>query len=76
MKRARLLVLLLLIAVPGIPWLGHPVCTPIAEEDLKSFTPVPIEQRHDRDIFLFATFQRRNGEWCQCKSWLARVMFF
>jgi hypothetical protein len=75
MKR-RLLLVVLLIAIPSLVWLGHPVCTPIPDEDLKSFTPVPIEQRHDRDLFLFATFQQRNGKWCQCKSWLARQMFF
>jgi hypothetical protein len=60
-----LIVVLLLIATPGIVWLGHAVCTPIPEEELKSFTPVPVEQRHDRYVFLFATFERHNGEWCQ-----------
>ena len=57
-------------------WLGHPVCVPIPDEDLKHFTPLPIEQRNDRDLFLFHTFQKRDGHWYQCKSWIARQMFF
>jgi len=56
-------------------WFAHPVCVPLSAEDLKNFN-VPIEQRTDRDIFFFKTFQKRNGQWCQCKSWLSREMFF
>ena len=59
----------------AIAWLAHPVCVPLSSEDLKSFN-VPIEQRSDRDIFHFKTFQRRDGGWCQCKSWISRQLFF
>lgn len=72
----RLWIFLLLLAALGIAWLGHPVCVPIPDEDLKSFKPVPIEQRTDRDLFLFRTFQKRDGHWCQCKSWISRQLFF
>jgi hypothetical protein len=58
-----------------LAWFAHPVCVPLSTDDLKSFN-VPIEQRSDRDIFLFKTFQQRNGGWCQCKSWLSRQFFF
>lgn len=74
----RRLGIILVLAVVGLgtAWLGHPVCVPIADEDLKTFKPVPIEQRTDRDLFLFRTFQKRDGHWCQCKSWIARQLFF
>jgi hypothetical protein len=75
MKRTRLILVLAVVAL-GLAWLGHPVCQPIPQEDLKYFKPVPIEQRRDRDLFLFHTFQRRDGQWCQCKSWVARQLFF
>jgi hypothetical protein len=58
-----------------LAWFAHPVCVPLSSDDLKTFN-VPIEQRSDRDVFLFKTFQQRNGEWCQCKSWLSRQFFF
>ncbi|HUK86966.1 MAG TPA: hypothetical protein VLT85_04825 [Terriglobales bacterium] len=75
MNRTRLILALSLVAL-GLVWLGHPVCVPIPDEELKNFTPLPIEQRTDRDLFLFRTFQKRDGHWCQCKSWIAREMFF
>ena len=75
MKRLRIILVLAVVAI-GLAWLGHPVCQPIAEEDLKYFKPVPIEQRRDRDLFLFRTFQKRDGQWCQCKSWISRQLFF
>lgn len=62
---------LVLLAGFTVIELGRPVCVPIAQEDLKGFSP-PIEQRNDRDLFLFRTFQKRDGQWCQCKSWIAR----
>ena len=75
MKRGRS-VIVVLAALLGIAWLGHPVCVAIPDEDLKLFHPVAIEQRSDHDLFLFRTFQKQNGHWCQCKNWLARQMFF
>lgn len=74
--RHRWIIVVVLLAGLGLAWLGHPVCVPIPQDDLKSFEPVPIEQRSDRDLFLFRTFQKRNGQWCQCKSWISRALFF
>ncbi len=75
MKRiAAVVVIVAALAVIG--WLGRPVCVPIPDADLKHFTPLPIEQRTDRDLFGFRTFQQRDGHWCQCKSWLSRQLFF
>jgi hypothetical protein len=75
MKRTIGLIVIV-AALAAVGWLGHPVCVPIADEDLKSFTPVPIEQRTDHDLFGFRTFQQRDGHWCQCKSWISRQLFF
>jgi hypothetical protein len=58
-----------------LAWFAHSVCVRLSSDDLKSFN-VPVEQRSDRDVFLFKTFQQRNGEWSQCKSWLSRQFFF
>jgi len=74
--RHRMLLVLVLLAALSLVWLGHPICTPLSDEGLKRFTPVPIEQRNDRDFFLYRTFQQEDGHWCHCKSWLARQMFF
>lgn len=75
-RRWYLLGGILLVVALGLAWLSHPVCVPIPPDDLKLFTPVPIEQRTDRDLFGFPIFQQRNGEWCQCKSWISRQFFF
>ena len=72
----RYLLFGILAAVLGLAWLAHPVCVPIPGEELTQFTPIPIEQRRDRDLFYFPTFQRKDGQWCQCKSWISRQFFF
>jgi hypothetical protein len=66
----------ILLLVLAIAWVAHPVCVPIPPETLSQFTPYPIEQRQDRDLFYFRTFQQRDGQWCQCKSWISRQFFF
>lgn len=52
----------------------RPVCVPISDEELKSFN-VPIEQREDRDFYL-KVFQKKNGQWYQCKTWISRFFYF
>jgi len=52
----------------------RPVCVPLTASDLEQFN-VPIEQRTDRDLYL-RVFQRRDGNWYQCKTWLSRQFFF
>lgn len=68
-KLPLLLVLLLGLAV----LLFRPVCVPLSDKDLGSFT-VPIEQRTDRDFHL-KVFQKKNGRWYQCKMWISRLFF-
>lgn len=52
----------------------RPVCVPLSSEDLANFN-VPIEQRTDRDFYV-RVFQKRDGQWHQCKTWISRQFFF
>lgn len=51
-----------------------PVCVPLTAADLVAFEP-PIEQRTDTDFYL-QVFQRKDGQWHQCKTRISRAMFF
>lgn len=68
------LVLIVVLLLTGIIFLLQPVCVPLSEEDLKSFN-VPIEQRTDRDLYL-KVFQKKDGQWYQCKTRISRYFFF
>ena len=52
----------------------RPVCRPLSDEDLKSFT-TPIEQRTDKDFWV-KIFQKRGDRWLHCKTWISRQFFF
>ncbi len=52
----------------------RPVCVPLTSEQLAQFN-LPIEQRDDRDIYL-KVFQKRDGRWHQCKTWISRQLSF
>ena len=67
-------VLVFLVPVAAFVFVLHPVCVPLTADDLKRFN-VPIEQRSDRDFYL-KVFQRRGGQWYQCKTWISRFFFF
>jgi hypothetical protein len=72
MKKFLLVAVAVLFA--AAVYLLQPVCVPLSEDDLKSFN-IPIEQRTDRDIYL-KVFQKKNGQWHQCKTRLSRYLFF
>lgn len=72
--RFLLPVLVFLVPVAALVFVLHPVCVPLTADDLKTFN-VPIEQRTDRDFYL-KVFQRRSGQWYQCKTWISRFFFF
>ena len=67
-------VLVFLVPVAALVFVLRPVCVPLTADDLKTFN-VPIEQRADRDFYL-KVFQRRGGQWYQCKTWISRFFFF
>ena len=66
--------LVFLVPLAALVFVLRPVCVPLTTEDLKTFN-VPIEQRTDRDFYL-KVFQRRDGQWYQCKTWISRFFFF
>ncbi len=72
--RLRWLVIPLVLVVSTGYCALRPVCVPLSSEDLAQFN-VPIEERTDRDLYL-EVFQLREGQWHQCKTWLARQFFF
>lgn len=73
-RRVVLAGLVFLVPLAALVFVLRPVCVPLTTEDLKTFN-VPIEQRTDRDFYL-KVFQRRDGQWYQCKTWISRFFFF
>lgn len=56
-------------------WFLHPVCVPLSAEDVARFSP-PIDTRTDTGMIGQRLFQQRDGGWYQCKTWIARALFF
>lgn len=72
-RRLVLAGLVFLVPLAALVFVLRPICVPLTAEDLKTFN-VPIEQRTDRDFYL-KVFQRRDGQWYQCKTWISRFFF-
>ena len=58
----------------GVAYALWPVCVPIARADAAAFQP-PLAERDDRYLF-GRVFQERAGQWHQCKTRIARALFF
>lgn len=52
----------------------RPICVPLSDEDVKRFNP-PIEMRMDKNFYI-KTFQKKDNQWYQCKTWISRKFFF
>ena len=50
-----------------------PVCVPLSPEQVAASQP-PLDQRNER-AFFGPVFQQRGGQWCQCKTRIARAFF-
>jgi hypothetical protein len=74
MKYKVTVAILVILSVLGGMFLFRPVCVPLSDEDLKNMN-VPIEERNDRDFYL-KVFQKKDGHWHQCKTWVSRQFFF
>lgn len=72
-RRFRLLVLSASIILISVAALLHPVCVPIPESDRPSFEAVRTLQQRAADGEPFCNL---DGQWYQCKSFLARSLFF
>ena len=79
MRASRALVLGLsglVLAAAAVLWCAHPICVHLsAAEVAEAARWAPLETRTDRQ-WHGRVFQRRDGEWYQCKSWISREFFF
>ena len=66
----------LALAAAAVLWCVHPICVRLsAAEVAEAARWAPLETRTDRQ-WHGRVFQRRDGEWYQCKSWISREFFF
>ena len=64
------------VVAATIIWCAHPVCVPLSDADVAEAAKWgPLETRTDRQ-WHGRIWQRREGRWYQCKSWISRQLFF
>ena len=57
-------------------WCAHPVCVPLSDESVAEAARYgALETRSDRQLH-GPVWQKKNGRWYQCKSWISRQFFF
>ncbi len=66
--------ILMLCILGGLAFMLRPVCVPIenGEEEAKLYH---YEERADRDFYV-KVFQKKDGQWRHCKTWISRQFFF
>jgi hypothetical protein len=74
MSKTRIALIVLAVLFGSGWWITHPVCKPLSAPDLAGFQMTPIAQRTDRNLY-FREFQQRDGQWCQCRTWLSQRLF-
>ena len=73
--RQRLLALLVAALATGAYLIFRPACVPIDAETVARFDP-PIEARDETTFYGTPIFRQEDGQWFQCKTWIARQFFF
>jgi hypothetical protein len=66
-----------LVAIIVIGLMGfflRPVCVPLSQDNLSSFS-VPLKQRLEARDWYVKVWQEKKGQWYQCKTHLSRLMF-
>jgi hypothetical protein len=64
------------IAVVLLAWCAHPVCVPLPDAAVaEAERSRPLAARIERQLH-GPVWQRRDGRWHQCKSWISRQLFF
>ena len=59
-----------------VAWCAHPVCVPLSAAEVAAAERwTPLAQRTERQLH-GPVWQRRGGQWYQCKSWISRQLFF
>jgi hypothetical protein len=57
-------------------WFSHPVCQALTEEQVAEANKWGrLEDRMDRQLH-GRVWQKRDGQWYHCKSWISRQLFF
>jgi len=70
----RIALVAVLVLGLGAGYALWPVCVPLSTEQVAAFQP-PIAEREDSMLF-GRVFQQRDGQWYQCKTRIARALFF
>ena len=63
-----------LAALVGVALALWPVCVPLSSEQVAALQP-PMSERNDTYLF-GRMFQQSAGQWYQCKTRIARALFF
>ena len=64
------------LVAAAVGWCAHPVCRPLSDEFVAEAERYgALEHRTDRQ-WHGPIWQRREGRWYQCKSWISRKLFF
>jgi hypothetical protein len=73
-KGMRGVAIAFVVAVIGIAILTWPICEPLDEEVVRTMNP-PIYRRTERRLW-FKIYRIKNDQWCECKPWIERKLFF
>jgi hypothetical protein len=66
----------LALAAAAVAWYAYPLWVRLSPAQVAEAARwVPLEVRSDRQL-QGPVWQRRGGEWYQCKSWISRQFFF
>jgi hypothetical protein len=72
----RRLAIGLAAAAALLAWCAHPVCVPLSDASVAAAERwQPLAGRTERQLH-GPVWQRRDGRWHQCKSWISRQLFF
>lgn len=75
-RKKQWVVLGLLIAgtLGGLVFMFRPVCRPI-ENGEQQAAQYHYSERQDKDFYV-KVFQKQEGQWHHCKTWISRQFFF
>ena len=71
---ARAVIVLVLTFVALTVYALWPICVPLSSEHVAA-SQTPLAERSDSYLF-GRVFQQRGGQWFQCKTRIARALFF
>jgi len=75
-KKKRWLALALLVVgtLGSFTFMFRPVCVPI-ENGEQEAAKYQYSERQDKDFYV-KVFQKQDGQWHHCKTWISRQFFF